>query len=105
MKSNKLAVPKHEAGDHLVRVNAFLLAVDDPGFDQLHHAVGEHLGVDAEVLVVAQQAEHGLGDAADAGLHAWRRRESGSATWRAMARCRLVISGRADIRAAGARSR
>ena len=33
-----------------------------------HDAVGHHLGVDAQVLVVEQEAEHRFRNAADAGL-------------------------------------
>ena len=59
---------QHETRDHLVRVQGLALAVDHAGLDQLDHAVGHHFGVDAQVLVVVQQAEHGFGNAADAGL-------------------------------------
>ena len=39
-----------------------------PGFVQIHHAIGEHLGVDAQVLAVHQEGGDGIGNAADAEL-------------------------------------
>ena len=43
-------------------------AGDDARLGELHHAVGEHLGVDPEVVPVAERGEHGVGDLADAHL-------------------------------------
>ena len=42
--------------------------VTTPGLDQVDHPVGDQLGVDAEVAVIAQRGEHGVGDGADPGL-------------------------------------
>ena len=39
-----------------------------PRLDEAHDAVGEHLGVDAEVVVVGERAEHRVRDRADAHL-------------------------------------
>src|ERR1035437_307263 len=61
--------PEHKSRDHFMRMQRLPLAVDDAGLDQLDDAVGKHLGVDAEVLVVPQQGQRGFGDAADAGLN------------------------------------
>ena len=44
--------------------------VDDALLDQADHAVGHRLGVEAEVLVVLDPVEDGVGDAADADLEA-----------------------------------
>jgi hypothetical protein len=41
---------------------------DDAGLDEVDHAVGEHLGVDAEVVLVHQRREHRVGNGADAHL-------------------------------------
>ena len=41
---------------------------DDAGLDEIDHAVGEHLGVDAEVVLVEQAAQHRVGNRADAHL-------------------------------------
>jgi hypothetical protein len=42
--------------------------VDRPVLHQRQNSVREHLGVDAEVLVVREPGEHGVGDGADAHL-------------------------------------
>ena len=39
-----------------------------PDWMSVDHAIRRHFGVDPEVLVVAQQPEHRLGNAADPGL-------------------------------------
>ena len=44
------------------------LAVDDAGLDQRQHAVGEHLGVDTQILVTHQLRQHGVRNGADAHL-------------------------------------
>ena len=54
--------------DDLAAVERLALAGDDAGLDQVDDGVGEHLGVDAQVLLVLEELEHGLGDAADAEL-------------------------------------
>ena len=43
-------------------------AGDDAGFHQLDDAVGNHLAVDAQIAVIAQETQGGFGNAADAGL-------------------------------------
>ena len=62
------------------------LAVDDAGLDEVDDAVGAHLGLDAEVALVAQALQHCLGDAADAGLQRGAIGIS-EATFRATRRC------------------
>ncbi len=37
-----------------------LAAVDDTGLDQFHHAVGEHLRVDTEILLIPEFREYGI---------------------------------------------
>src|SRR5687767_12101379 len=64
----KPARAEDEARDELAGVDALLRAVDDAPFDEAHHAVGEHLGVDAEVAVRVERAQHSVGDGADAHL-------------------------------------
>ena len=46
----------------------FPLAVDHARLHQINHAVGAHLGVDAQVALVGEAVQHRLRDAADAGL-------------------------------------
>ena len=41
---------------------------DNAGLDQLHDTVGEHFGVDAQVVLLLQEQQHGVGDGADAQL-------------------------------------
>jgi hypothetical protein len=60
--------PQHEAGNDLVRVDGLPLVVDHARLNQVDHAVGEHLGVDAQVAMIAQQPKHGVGNPSDAGL-------------------------------------
>ena len=57
-----------EGGDMLADVDLLGTAVDDAAFDERQHAVGEHLGVDTEVLVASELREHGVGDVANADL-------------------------------------
>ena len=57
-----------EAGDDLAPVGGLLGAGDDAGLDQVDDGVGEHLGVDAEVLLLLEELDHRVGDAADAHL-------------------------------------
>ncbi len=57
-----------ERRDHLALVDILGFAVDYAALHQRKHAVGEHLGMDAEVLVAAQLRQHGIGNGADAHL-------------------------------------
>ena len=41
---------------------------DDTRFHQVHHPVGEHLGVNAQVVLVGQRQQQRLGDGTDAQL-------------------------------------
>ena len=59
-----------ERGDHLALVDLLVHTVDDAFLDERQHAVGEHLGVDTEVLVVTQLGEHGVRDGTDTHLQA-----------------------------------
>ena len=58
-----------EAGDDFAAVNRLAVAGDGAALDQVDDAVGDHLGVDAEVFLVLQKADHRLRDAADAELN------------------------------------
>ena len=59
----------HDEGDHgLAAVEGLAAAVDDAAAHEVHHAAGEHLAVDAEVVLVGQRAQDGVGDGADAEL-------------------------------------
>ena len=40
---------------------------DDSGLHQLHHPVGEHLGVDAQVMLSLEEGEHRVRDGTDSG--------------------------------------
>ena len=57
-----------ETADDLAAVQRLVLAGDHAEPGELHHAVGEHLGVDAEIVLVRQHGEDGVGDIADAEL-------------------------------------
>ena len=57
-----------EAADDLALVQRLVLAGDHALSDQPHDAVGEHLGVDAQVVAVGQRGQHRVGDPADAEL-------------------------------------
>ena len=46
-------------------MDVFTFIVDDIFFVQRNDAIAEHFGVHAEILVVAQEGEHGVRDAAD----------------------------------------
>ncbi len=50
-----------EAGDDLAPVDGLLGSGDDPGLDQVDDGVGEHLGVDAQVLLVLEELDHRRG--------------------------------------------
>ena len=64
----ELAGPHEEGGHELARVDRLLFVRDDAGLGQGHHAVGEHLRVDAQVLLALQEEQHGVRDGADAHL-------------------------------------
>ena len=49
MKSKSALGAQDESGDDFMRVNGLFLVVDHAGLDQLDEAIGEHLGVDAQV--------------------------------------------------------
>ena len=59
-----------EGGDALAPVDLLFAVVDRAALDQLHHGVGEHLGVDAQVVLILQGRAHRVGDGADAQLDA-----------------------------------
>ena len=54
----------------LSRVQALAGVGDDALVVEVDHALAEHLGVDAEVVLFVQEQQHGVGDAADAELQA-----------------------------------
>ena len=57
-----------EARDDASGVDALAPVGDDARLDQIDDAVREHLGVDAEVVLVVEAAQHGVRDCADAHL-------------------------------------
>ena len=57
-----------EAGDDLALIERLAAPVDGARLDQLDDGVGEHLGVDAEVLLVLEVRHHRLRNRADAEL-------------------------------------
>ena len=58
----------NEGADDLAGVHALVFAGNDTPLHQVDHAIREHLGVDAQILVIGEGVEHGVGDAADAHL-------------------------------------
>ena len=60
--------PEAERRLDLVAPQPLVDAGDRAAIDEIDDAVGQQLGVDAEVAVVAQRLEHGVGDPADADL-------------------------------------
>ena len=57
-----------EAGNGAPPVHVFACIGHVARTDQVHHAVREHLGVDAEIVLVCQALEHRIGNRADAQL-------------------------------------
>ena len=55
-----------KAGDDLATIQRLACPGDDPALDQIKHAIGEHLRVDAQVTPVGKRREHRIGDRADA---------------------------------------
>ena len=63
------AAGAHEEGGHaLAPVEGLLLVGDVARLGQLHHAVGEHLRVDAQVVLLFQEQQDSIGNGADAQL-------------------------------------
>ena len=59
----------HQEGrNHLTLVDILGLTVDNALLYERQHAVGEHLGVDTQVLVVAQLGQYGVGNGTDTHL-------------------------------------
>jgi hypothetical protein len=65
---------EHERGHDLVRADRLVRAGDDAALDEVHDAVGQQFGVDAEVAPIVQCAHQRVGDPADADLQGrpWR---------------------------------
>jgi hypothetical protein len=59
---------QREGGQHLAVVVVLLAVGDHASLDQRHDAVADHFGVDAEVVLVGQLHDHGVGNAAVADL-------------------------------------
>uniref|UniRef100_A0A6B0V867 Putative secreted protein n=1 Tax=Ixodes ricinus TaxID=34613 RepID=A0A6B0V867_IXORI len=57
-----------EAAHDPAPLNDLLVVGDTAGLHQVHHAIAEHLGVDAQVLVALQHVQHRIWDAANAHL-------------------------------------
>src|ERR1700690_4241835 len=64
----KPAGSEDEGRDHLVRVDGLALVVHHAKLDQVDQLIGDHLAVNAQVLVVAQRQQHRFGNPSDAGL-------------------------------------
>ena len=60
----ELSRAQHKAEDDLARLQVLAPAVDDSGLDQRYHIVGDHLGVNAEILAVHQIGQNRVGDCA-----------------------------------------
>ena len=58
--------PRQKLATTLPRSTVLRAPVTAPDFDQINDAVGDHLGVDAEVLLVLEETEQRLRNAADA---------------------------------------
>ena len=52
----------------LAFMKRLLLSCDSTAFNELHHARGHHLRMDAKILLSLQRRCHGVGDTADAQL-------------------------------------
>ena len=57
-----------EGGDRLATVKGLFAVVDHPFLHQVDDAVADHFGVDTQIPVVAQIAQHRVGNLADAEL-------------------------------------
>ena len=57
-----------ERGHHLAGVHGLARAIDHARVKEGKEAIGEHLGMDAEIAVGLQLAEDGVGDGANAHL-------------------------------------
>jgi len=64
------AAADHEARDRSARMDRLARVRHRPRLDQPHDAVGEHLGVDAEIVPLLEPGEHSVGDPANAELQA-----------------------------------
>ena len=64
----EIAGAQSEAGHGFSAVQSFALAIDDAGFDERHHAIGAHLGVNAEIAFINEAGQHGIGNAANTHL-------------------------------------
>ena len=59
---------ERKADENLAAMDLFAVAGEDARLDQVDDAVRAHLAVHAEVFMVAEAAEHGVGHTADSGL-------------------------------------
>ena len=57
-----------EARHHAAAVHLLQPVGDVAGDGEIHDAVGEHFGVDAQIVLVAKAPQRGVGDGADAHL-------------------------------------
>ena len=60
--------PERERAHGLRAVELLGHSVDHPALDEVHQAVGDELGVHAEIPVIDERGHHGVGDGADARL-------------------------------------
>ena len=70
----ELLCAQNESRDDLTRMEGLARAVDDAGFDQGDHAVGEHLGMDAKVALVRRGTTERRPGCRRCRSGAWRRR-------------------------------
>ena len=59
---------ERECGDHLSRQVVLLAVGHRAALEQLQDAVADHLGMDAQIVLVAQLHDHGVGNGAIADL-------------------------------------
>ena len=60
----------YESGDYLVGIEFLVRAVDNPASYQIEYAVGEHLGVNAQMFMVGERCQNGVRNSADTHLQA-----------------------------------
>ena len=91
-----------EAGDDLAAVERLAAAGDHARLDQVDDAVGDHLGVDAQVLLVLEELQHRLRDAADAELDGRAVLDQRGDVLADLARCLASRLGRRALSMSGA---
>src|SRR5581483_810981 len=57
-----------EAKNNLSWLEVLAGTVDDAGFDERDHAIGDQFAVYAKIFAIHEKSKHGIGNAADSGL-------------------------------------